>query len=419
MTSHVKHGGQAQQKTTQTSTLIEGISELTTNEGNLGGTITDAAVVIQGDTVVWVGKGAAAPAADTRIDLRGRAMLPGWVDSHTHMVFAGDRTSEFRSRMSGETYAAGGINTTVRATRAATDVDLSRNLEVLVTEARRGGTTAIETKTGYGLTIEDEVRSAGIAGPFVDAVTFLGAHVVPDGEDAESYVELVVGPMLEAVAPFVSAIDVFCEDGAFNESQTRAILESGARRGLDLRVHGNQLRRGPGVRLAVEYNARSVDHLGFLTDEDIHLLADSWRTDSEMGTVATVLPACDLSTRMPLAPARRLLESGAVLAIATNCNPGSSYTTSMSFCVAIAVLQMGLSIEEAVGAATFGGAVALGMHQDGWKDPQGRAHPAVGSIREGARADLHVLNAPSAAHLAYRPGVPLTCAVWRAGMREV
>ncbi|KAM9863596.1 imidazolonepropionase [Leucobacter sp. BZR 635] len=411
--------------------LIDNIGELTTNDeslgAGLGGRLADAAVVIEGDRVAWVGPASQAPAADERFDAAGRAVLPGWVDSHTHMVFAGDRTAEFEARMAGESYAAGGINVTVEATRAATDEALAANLERLVAEARRDGTTTMETKTGYGLTVADELRSARVAALHADAVTFLGAHVVPAGADPADYLDLVTGEMLDAVAPHVSAVDVFCETGAFDDEQTARILSSATAKGLATRVHGNQLGHGPGTRLAVEHGSLSVDHLGFLTDADIEALAGSWEhgqrgtaagaTGTARGTVATVLPACDLSTRMPLAPARKLLDAGAVVAIASNCNPGTSYTSSMSFCVATAVLQMGLTIQEAVRAATLGGAIALGMHEDGWVDPRGAIQPRVGVVSPGARADLQLLDAPSVTHLAYRPGMRLTGAVWRAGSR--
>ena len=399
--------------------LIENIGELTTNDESLGeglgGRLRDAAVVVEGDRIAWVGSTADAPAADERFDAAGRAVLPGWVDSHTHMVFAGDRTAEFEARMAGESYAAGGINVTVRATREASDEQLAANLARLVTEGRRGGTTTFETKTGYGLTVEDEVRSARVAGEHADAVTFLGAHLVPAGEDPTAYLDLVTGPMLDAVAPHVSAVDVFCETGAFDGEASARVLEAAAAKGLETRVHGNQLGHGLGAQLAVEHGSLSVDHLAFLTDDDVEALAGSWA--GGRGTVATVLPACDISTRMPLAPARRLLDAGAILAIASNCNPGTSYTNSMGFCVATAVLQMGLTVQEAVRAATLGGAIALDMHRDGWLDPRGAVQPRVGVIAPGARADLQLLEAPSVTHLAYRPGMPLASAVWKAGER--
>ncbi|MEO6085158.1 MAG: imidazolonepropionase [Umezawaea sp.] len=371
------------------STLITNIGELTTNDPEVSGT----ALVLEGDRIVWVGEGE--PAADTRVDVEGRAVLPGWVDSHTHLVFAGDRTAEFGARMAGKPYTAGGIAVTVGATRAASDDELAANLKKHIAEALSQGTTCLETKTGYGLSVADEVRSAKLAAQYADEVTFLGAHLVPAGTDADEYVDLVRGEMLDAVAPFVRWADVFCETGAFDEDQSRAVLEAAAAKGLGLRVHGNQLGEGPGVRLAVDLGAASVDHCTYLSDKDIELLAGS-------DTVATLLPACDLSTRQPLPNARGLLDAGATVALASNCNPGSSYTSSMAFCVTTAVLQMRMSVEEAVRAATLGGAQAL-------------RRTDVGVLRPGARADVHVLNAPSTTHLAYRPGVPLTHAVWRAG----
>jgi imidazolonepropionase len=382
------------------SVLVAGIGELTTNDDELG-TLTGAAVVLDGDHVAWVGPAATAPAADDRVDVAGRAALPGWVDSHTHLVFAGDRTAEFAARMAGEPYTAGGIAVTVGATRAAEDGALAANLRRHVAEAVAQGTTYLETKTGYGLTVADELRSARIAAGEVDEVTFLGAHLVPPGWAVDDYVALVRGEMLDAVAPHVRWADVFCETGAFDDEASRAVLTAAARRGLGLRVHGNQLGPGPGVRLAVELGAASVDHCTHLTPSDVDALAGS-------GTVATLLPACDLSTRQPLPDARTLLDAGVTVALASNCNPGSSYTSSMAYCVATAVLQMRMSVAEAVRAATWGGARALRRE---------RGDGAVGVLRAGARADLHVLDAPSATHLAYRPGVPLTHAVWRAGRR--
>ncbi|RSM52001.1 imidazolonepropionase [Amycolatopsis sp. WAC 01376] len=374
--------------------LITGIGELTTNDAELG-KLRDAAVVVDGVTIAWAGSAADAPDADERIDVDGRAVLPGWVDSHTHLVFAGDRTAEFEARMAGKAYSAGGIAVTVDATRSASDEQLAANLRRHVDEAAKQGTTCLETKTGYGLNVEDEVRSARIAADVADEVTFLGAHLVPPGADAESYVDLVCGDMLDAVAPLVRWADVFCETGAFDEAQSARVLKAARERGLGLRVHGNQLGEGPGVRLAVELGAASVDHCTYLSEADVEALAAS-------DTVATLLPACDLSTRQPLAPARRLLDAGATVALASNANPGSSYTTSMAFCVTTAVLQMRMTIEEAVWSATAGGARALRRDD-------------VGFVRPGARADLQVLEAPSVTHLAYRPGVPLTTAVWRRG----
>lgn len=378
------------------STLITGISELWTGQDD---PIHDAALVIDGDTVAWTGVAASAPDADERVDVGGRAVLPGWVDSHTHLVFDGDRSAEFEARMAGRGYAAGGIAVTTDATRAASDERLRQLVGQRVREAQRGGTTCLETKTGYGLTVEDEARAARIAREFVDEVTFLGAHLVPDSTTPDEYVALVIGEMLEAVRPHVAWMDVFCEEGAFDVEQSRRVLEAGRAAGLGLRVHGNQLGESGGVQLAVELGAASVDHVNFLSDDDVEALASS-------DTVATALPACDLSTRMPLAPVRRLLDAGATVAIASNCNPGTSYTSSMNFCVGTAVLQQHLTLDEAIRAATIGGAKAL-------------RRTDVGQLAPGFRADIHVLDAPAAIHLAYRPGMPLTHQVWRAGKQII
>ncbi|MBP2411402.1 imidazolonepropionase [Arthrobacter stackebrandtii] len=406
------------------SELISNIGELMTQDGELG-TLRDAAVVLEGERIAWIGPTAQAPAADTRTDAQGRAVLPGWVDSHTHLIFAGDRTAEFEARMAGESYSAGGIAVTVGATRSASDYDLTRLGLGRLAEAVSQGTTYLETKTGYGLDVEQEGRSARIASTVADEVTYLGAHLVPAGIDADDYTALVCGDMLDAVRPYAAWADVFCETGAFTPEQSREVLTACRDAGLGLRVHGNQLGPGAGVALAVEFGAASVDHVNFLADDDVARLAQSWsgwdaaalagRGAGQRGTVATVLPACDLSTRAPLAPARMLLDAGVALAIASNCNPGTSYTSSMAFCVATAVLQMGLSVHEAVRAATYGGALALGR-ESGLDEDGARA---VGTLAVGHRADLHMLKAPSATHLAYRPGVPLTAGVWREGVRKV
>ncbi|WP_291313897.1 imidazolonepropionase [Corynebacterium sp. UBA2622] len=391
------------------STLFTGISELRT-VSELG-TIKDAALLARDGVIEWVGPASDAPATGDAevVDLGGRAVLPGWVDSHTHMVFDGNRADEFEARMAGGSYAAGGIAVTMEATRAAGAERLHRLVAQRVRAGHAGGTTTFETKTGYGLSVESEAEAARVAAQHVDDVTFLGAHLVPPGRDAEEYVAEVVGPMLDAVKDHVQWIDVFCERGAFTEEQSRRVLEAGREAGLGVRVHGNQLGEGPGVRLAVEMGAASVDHVNYLSDEDVELLAGS-------DTVATLLPACDLSTREDLAPGRRLLDAGATVAIASNLNPGTSFTSSMNFCVTTAVLQQRLTLDEAIRAATSGGAQALRRHDvGGGKDPQGR--PAKGTLVPGAAADLHVLDTSNAIDLAYRPGMPLTRQTWVAGQK--
>ncbi|MFI0988947.1 imidazolonepropionase [Streptomyces exfoliatus] len=388
----------------KTATAIVNIASLVTNDPSLGdhtplGLIQDAAVVIDGDRVVWVGESSKAPATDNRVDAGGRAVIPGFVDSHSHLVFAGDRTAEFNARMSGEAYKAGGIRTTVAATRAASDEDLERNLTRYLDEALRQGTTTFETKSGYGLTVEDEARALRIAAEHTDEVTYLGAHIVsPDyADDPAAYVDLVTGEMLDACAPYARWIDVFCEKGAFDGDQARAILTAGKAKGLHPRVHANQLTYGPGVQLAVELDAASADHCTHLTDEDVDALAHS-------STVATLLPGAEFSTRAQWPNARRLLDAGATVALSTDCNPGSSFTSSVPFCIALAVRDMGMTPNEALWSATAGGAAAL-------------RRTDVGRLTPGARADLTVLDAPSHVHLAYRPGVPLVAEVWRKGVR--
>lgn len=387
-----------------TTTLISGIGELTTNVaagGDPTGTLRDAAVLIDGARIAWVGSSAAAPAADEVVDAGGRAVIPGFVDSHSHLVFGGDRAAEFEARMAGKPYAAGGIRSTVQATRAATDDQLRARLRGFIEELRAQGTTTVEIKSGYGLAVADEERLVRLAAEVTPEVTFLGAHVVPVeyADDPDAYVDLVVGPMLDACAPHSRWIDVFCETGAFTVAQSRRILEAGITRGLAPRVHASQLGPGDGVRMAVELGAASVDHGTYLTDADIAALAAS-------DTVLTLLPGVEFSTRQPYPDARRLLDAGVTVALACDTNPGSSFTSSMAFCIAIAVRDMGMTTAEAVWAATAGGARALRRDD-------------IGRITPGARADLVVLDAPSRVHLAYRPGVPLVQRVWKDGLAVV
>jgi len=382
--------------------LVEHIGELVTNDpahdGALG-TIHDAAVAIDGDRIAWVGEQRAAPdgVEGPRIDAAGAAALPGFVDSHTHLVFAGDRTAEFDARMRGERYAAGGIQTTVAATRAASDDELRANATRLRDEALRTGTTHVEVKSGYGLDVDDEVRLLTLAGELTDDVTFLGGHVVaPEyAGKADDYVDLVRGAMLDACAPLARWADVFCERGAFDVDQSRAILTAAKDKGLGLRIHANQLEPGPGARLAAELGAASADHLTHLGPGDAEALAGA-------GVVATLVPVADLSTRSPWPDARELLDAGATVALATDCNPGTSFTTNMPVVIALAVTAMRMTPAEAVWSATAGSARALQRFD-------------VGTVQQGARADLVILDAPSHVHLAYRPGVPLVQTVIAAG----
>ena len=381
-----------------TSTLITGIAELVTNDpsrpGPLG-LLQDAAIALDGDRVAWVGQAVDAPSTDARVDAGGRAVIPGFVDSHSHLVFAGDRAAEFAARMTGEPYSAGGIRTTVAATRAASDDKLIAHVARHVQEMLRQGTTTVEIKSGYGLTVVDEARSLMIARQFTDETTFLGAHIVPDDLDPAAYVDLVTGPMLEAAAPHARWVDAFCETGAFDADQARAVLRAGEQAGLRGRLHANQLGPGPGVQLAAELGLVAVDHCTYLTGADVDALRDT-------GTIATLLPGVEFSTRHPYPDARQLIDAGVAVAIASDCNPGSCYTSSMPLCIALAVREMRMSPSEAVQAATAGGAAALDRDD-------------IGALIAGRRADLVLLDAPSHVHLAYRPGVPLVAGVWSAG----
>jgi imidazolonepropionase len=387
------------------STLITNVGELVTNapDGHGPGPFTvieNAGLVIEDGRVAWAGPASRAPAADKAVDAGGRAVLPGFADSHAHLVFAGERSAEFAARMAGQRYQAGGIATTVAATRAASDGELRANLSRLAAEMLRQGTTTFECKSGYGLTVADEKRSVAIAAEFTPEVTFLGAHVVPPeyAGDPGGYVDLVCGPMLEACAAHARWVDVFCERGAFDADQAAMVLAAGRLAGMSGRVHANQLGPGPGVQVAAEAGAASADHCTFLDDADVDALAGS-------GTVATLLPGVEFSTRQPYPDARRLLAAGVTVAIATDCNPGSCFTSSMPFCVALAVAEMRMTTQEAVWAATAGGAAAL-------------RRTDIGHLGLGARADLVLLDAPSHRYLAYRPGVPLVAGVWRGGEQE-
>jgi imidazolonepropionase len=385
------------------STLITNIGELVTNEpaGGPGpgpfAARWDAALVIDGGLVAWSGSAGRAPAADERVDCGGRAVLPGFVDSHAHLVFAGERSAEFAARMAGQPYQAGGIRSTVAATRAASDQQLRANLRRLAREMLAQGTTTFECKSGYGLTVADERRSVVLAGEVTPEVTYLGAHVVPPEFDGDpgGYVDLVCGPMLAACAPHARWVDVFVEEGAFGADEAAAVLTAGRAAGLVPRVHASQLGPGPGVRLAVAHGAASADHCTYLTGADVEALASS-------ATVATLLPGVEFATRQPYPDARRLLAAGVTVALATDCNPGSCFTSSMPLCIALAVRELHMTTQEAIWAATAGGARAL-LRED------------AGQLGVGARADLLLLDAPSHAYLAYRPGVPLVTAVWRGG----
>ncbi|MEY3473376.1 MAG: hypothetical protein RLY22_879 [Actinomycetota bacterium] len=375
------------------SVAFTNIGSLITNDQGLGlgllGELQNASVVVENGLIAWVGDSSTTPDTDENIDVQGGTLLPGFVDSHAHLMFAGDRASEFSARMAGQAYAAGGIRTTVAATRAATDAELESNFLRLAAEMRASGITTFETKSGYGLTVEDEARVLRIASKYTTETTFLGAHVVPaefEGR-ADDYAALVTGEMLNQVAASAKWIDVFCDRGAFTEEQAREILTAGKAAGLQPRIHANQLQQGGGIQLAVELDCASADHCTHFDSSDIDALAGS-------NTVATLLPGAEFSTRAEYPDARRLWDAGVTVALATDCNPGSSYTTSMPFCIAVAVRDMNFTVEQAIWSATMGGAKALRRSD-------------IGAIKVGMNADFVQLDAPSALHLAYRPGVNL------------
>ena len=380
------------------SIAFTNIETLVTNDSHIGdgvlGVLHGATLVVEDGVITQIAQQIPS-GVDSEIDCSGKTLLPGFVDSHSHLIFAGDRANEFSARSRGEKYSAGGITSTVAATRAASDAALSQNAQRLLDEALASGTTTIEIKSGYGLTERDELRSIEIAKRFTDETTLLAAHVIPleFKEDPDAYVALII----DSIIPASSAkwIDVFCDQGAFSPEQSEAILRAGIAQGMLPRIHANQLTAGKGVELAVALGASSADHLSKSTQSDIELLASS-------NTVATLLPGAEFSTHLESNLGRKFLDAGARVAIASDCNPGSSYTTSMPFCIASAVSLLGFTVEEAVLAATLGGAQAL-RRED------------IGQLAIGKRADLVLLDAPSYIHLAYRPGVNLIHSTYKSG----
>ncbi len=382
-----------------TKTLFTNIGSLVLPAAEVGvlETLSNAAFMVEDGLVIWVGQADSAPRCDSVVDVAGACVIPGFVDSHAHLMFAGSREQEFEARMAGVSYSAGGIKTTVAKTRAATDEELRANAQNLISEFYQSGVTHFEIKSGYGLDIETEVRSLKIAREFTEDTTFLGAHVVPADQDPEAYVELVTTTMLDAAAPYAKWIDVFCDRGAFTLAQTRKILEAGIAKGLLPRLHANQIENLGAIALAVELDCASVDHCTHLSDKDIELLAGS-------NTVATLLPGAEFSTRSPYPDAKKFFAAGVTVALATDCNPGSSFTTSMPFCIAVAVRDMGFTIDQAVWSATRGGAMAL-------------RDSSRGTLAVGSRADFAILDAPNHLFLAYRPGVQLVASTYVAGKK--
>jgi len=397
------------------SLLVFNVGSLVTNDpaiGGLLGIVEGGAVAIVDGAVDWVGPEADVPSGYRdlpRLDAGGAAVLPGFVDPHTHLVFAGDRSDEFARRLRGETYeeilaAGGGILSTVEATRAASEEDLYEAAAERAWRMLANGTTTVEIKSGYGLDVVAEEKMLRVAARLneslpIDVVpTFLGAHVVPaeyrDNRDA--YVDLVCDEMLEACAPLARFCDVFNDEAAFTVDETRRILEAAKTRGLDARIHADQLGRVGAADLAAELSAASADHLDHATDADLAAMRSA-------GTTAVLLPAVSFSMRLPYPDGRRIWDSGVTVALATDCNPGTANVESMPFVVALAALNMGLTPDEAVWAATRGSARSLRL------DDRGHLVP-------GAVADLVILDAPSHLHIPYRPDADLVAAVVKSGV---
>jgi imidazolonepropionase len=380
------------------SVAFTNIGLLVTNDPHIGegalGLLSDVTVTVENGTIVSIGDSVPL-GVDTVVDLADRTVLPGFVDSHTHLIFAGDRSDEFAARSSGTTYTAGGIKRTVAATRAASSDQLRANAQRLLNEALQSGSTTVEIKSGYGLTPDSEELAINIASEFTNETTLLAAHVVPEefSGDPDAYVQLIIDTMIPATK--AKWIDVFCDRGAFTPEQTRRIFTAASHNGLLPRIHANQLESGEGIAIAIEFDAASADHLSTSSKNDIEMIAAS-------NTVATLLPGAEFSTHLVSGLGRSFLDAGARVAIATDCNPGSSFTTSMPFCIASAVSLLGFTVDEAIHAATVGGAAAL-------------RRTDIGKIAPGYTADFIALDAPSYIHLAYRPGVNLVKSIYKSG----
>jgi imidazolonepropionase len=390
--------------------FLTGIGQLTTNAGS---PITDAVVAVEGGSVTYAGPAADAPdQTGERYDCGGMAVIPGFVDAHTHLVFAGDRCDEFARRLGGESYAeiaaaGGGILSTVAATRGSSENELYELAAARVWRMIRTGTTTVEIKSGYGLDMETELRQLAVARrigeelPVTVKTTFLGGHSVPPEfeDDREGYIDLLVEEILPAAAPLSDYCDVFVEEAVFSVDEARRVFTRGLELGLGARVHAEQLGHSGGARLAAEIGAVSADHLDHVSEDDAQALA-------EAGVSAVLVPGASYTLRSPQAPGPMLLERGCRLALATDCNPGTSFFESITPILSLAVVQMGLTVDQAITAATLGGARSLGFGDRGYMAP-------------GSVADLVVLDAPSAAHLVYRPGANLVRQVFKGGVAVV
>lgn len=390
-----------------TDLLLTGIGQLTTN---MGRSIADAVVAVEDGTITYAGSSQDAPdQTGERYDCGGMAVIPGFVDAHTHLVFSGDRSDEFSRRLGGESYAeiaaaGGGILSTVAATRASSEDELFDMAAARVWRMIRTGTTTVEIKSGYGLDLETELRQLVVARRIGDVLpvtvktTFLGGHSVPPEfkDDRGGYIDQLVEDVMPAASPLADYCDVFVEEGIFTVDEARRIFTRGAELGLGARVHAEQLSHTGGAELAADLGAVSADHLDHATEDDARALAAA-------GVSAVLVPGASYTLRSPQAPGPMLLDHGCNLALATDCNPGTSYFESMAPILSLAVVHMGLTVDQAITAATLGGARSLGFDDRGY-------------IAPGAVADFIVLDAPSATHLVYRPGSDLVSQVFKDGV---
>lgn len=367
------------------------------------GTLSPWALLIRDGRIGWVGSPDEAPAADRWEDLGSALVSPGLVDSHTHPVFAGDRADEAAARLEGQPYAAGGILRTVAATRQAPDAELQALVEDRFRAALAGGTTTLEAKSGYGLTTVEELRALRLIGAAAAAAgirvvrTFLGAHAVPpEATSTEAYVATVIEDMLPAVADEAEFCDVFCDRGFFTPAQAEAILTAARGHGMGLKLHADQLARTGAAELGVRLGATSVDHLEQLDAAGVRALAAS-------ATVATLLPGPAVAMRDRLPPARALLDAGASVALATDANAGTYANPSMPLVIGLGATLLGMSVGEAIAAATAGGAAAIGMSHE------------IGVLREGMTADLVAWDAEHEGAFALRLGGVTPARIWIGG----
>jgi imidazolonepropionase len=389
--------------------VVRNIGRLHTMQGSGTGVVTDAALVARDGRVSWAGPQADLPSVEftdpvREVDARGAVVVPGFVDAHTHLVWAGTRREEFVARLAGESYDGGGIRTTVSATREATDAVLLALALARAASAMATGTTTMEIKTGYGLTPAEELRHLDVIAALSASLslqvepTYLGAHVVPAGAEPEAYVAEVIDTIPAAAAHGARWVDVFCDEGVFTVDQARRILLAGAEQGLGLRLHAEEIAHTGAAGLAAELGCASADHLEHVTPQDAAAMAQA-------GVVGVLLPTVTLSLRtFAFGQYAVLREAGVELAIATDCNPGTSWCESMPYAIQLACLVYGMPVGDALRAATRGGAAALRRDD-------------VGHLGVGARADFAILATDHEADLVAHLGGDAVTATYSAGER--